>query len=64
MRYLRIVLKICEGCGSLWYRAQDCPDVYCPGCSIKMRKLPQGQRSRRPGRRGRHGIAHNAGGAA
>lgn len=64
MMYLRIFLKVCEGCGSLWLRAQDCPEVYCPGCSVKMRALPRARRSRRPGRRGRHGVNRNAGGAA
>jgi len=64
MKYLRIFLKVCEGCGSLWFRAQDSPDIYCPGCSARMRALPRASRSRRPGRRGHHGASHNAGGAA
>lgn len=64
MMYVRIFLKICEGCGSLWFRAQDCQDVYCSGCSARLRVLPQAQRARRAGRRGRHSVARNAGGAA
>jgi hypothetical protein len=63
MTYLRIFLKVCEGCGSLWFRTQDSPEVYCSGCSARMRSLPQARRSRRPGRRGNHG-ARKAGGAA
>ena len=54
--YLRIFLKVCEGCGVLWLRAQDCPEVYCPDCARRLRLLPPPRRSRRPGRRGRHGI--------
>jgi len=64
MKYLRIFLKVCEGCGSLWFRAQDSPDIYCPACSLRMRALPPVRRSRRPGRRGRHGSSTSAGGAA
>ena len=33
--YLRIFLKVCEGCGVLWFRAQGCAEVYCPGCARK-----------------------------
>ena len=54
--YLRIFLKVCEGCGVLWFRAQDCPEIYCPGCARKLRPVPQAKRTRRPGRRGRHRI--------
>ncbi len=60
MMYLRIFLKVCEGCGGLWYRAQDCTEVYCPGCAARMRTLPRRRHSTRPGRRGRR----PAGGAA
>lgn len=52
--YLRISLKVCEGCGVLWLRPQDCVEVYCSGCARKMRMLPPVRRSHRTGRRGRH----------
>jgi uncharacterized Zn finger protein (UPF0148 family) len=52
--YLRIFLKVCEGCGVLWFRANGCAEVYCPGCARRMRSLPPVRRTRRPGRRGRH----------
>jgi len=29
---LRVQLKICEGCGCLWYRAQTHGSVYCKEC--------------------------------
>jgi hypothetical protein len=63
--YLRIFLKVCEGCGVLWLRAQDCPEIYCPGCARKLRALPSIRPSRRPGRRGRHkSFPSECGGAA
>src|SRR5580700_7049064 len=47
--YLRIFLKVCEGCGVLWFRANGCAEVYCPDCARKMRCLPPVRRTRRPG---------------
>jgi len=41
MTYVRIFLKICEGCGVLWLRAYDSQDVYCAACSRTMRTLPR-----------------------
>ncbi len=52
MMYLRIFLKVCEGCGSLWFRAQDSPEVYCPSCSPRLAALPPSKRSRLSVRRG------------
>lgn len=52
MMYLRIFLKVCEGCGSLWFRAQDNPEIYCPGCSPRLAVLPPSKRSRLSVRRG------------
>ncbi len=39
---LRVQLKVCEGCGCLWYRKQteNCT-VYCAGCTIRLRDFPQ-----------------------
>jgi hypothetical protein len=47
--YLRISLKVCEGCGVLWLRTEDCSEVYCSGCVRKLRSLPP---RRSPGRYG------------
>lgn len=52
MMYLQIFLKVCEGCGSLWFRAQDSPDVYCPSCAPRLTAIPPSKRSRRSVRRG------------
>ena len=56
---MRVQLKICEGCGCLWYRAQSEGSVYCRGCEVKLREFPapesrkrRGRPSRPPGRRG------------
>jgi hypothetical protein len=64
MMYLRVFLKVCEGCGSLWLRAQDCPEVYCSGCAARMRALPPGRPSRRHGRRKKHTATVQATGGA
>lgn len=49
--YLRIFLKVCENCGVLWFRGQDCPDMYCLACTRKLRSLPPVRPRGRPGRR-------------
>jgi len=64
MVYLRVFVKVCEGCGVLWLRAQDCREVYCGGCAGRMRSLPQGRRCRRTGRRKGHAAARPCGGGA
>ena len=38
MRYLRIDLKICEGCGALWLRATE--SAYCRGCVARLQEYP------------------------
>lgn len=50
---LRVQLKICEGCGCLWFRAQGQRTVYCKSCETKLKDFPPPQIHRRPGRRGR-----------
>jgi hypothetical protein len=52
MMYLRIFLKVCEGCGSLWFRAQDSQEIYCPACAPRLAALPPSKRSRSSVRRG------------
>lgn len=37
---MRVQLKICEGCGCLWYRAQIQGSVYCRECETKLRDFP------------------------
>lgn len=46
----RVQLKVCEGCGCLWFRAQTQMGVYCLGCEKKLRDFPSVRSRRRPGR--------------
>jgi hypothetical protein len=50
---LRVQLKICEGCGCLWYRAQTLGSVYCRECETKLKDFPSPESRKRPGRRAR-----------
>jgi hypothetical protein len=47
---LRVQLKICEGCGCLWYRAQSQASVYCKTCETKLRDFPSPESRKRRGR--------------
>lgn len=47
---LRVQLKVCEGCGCLWYRAQTQGSVYCNGCEEKLRDFPTPESRKRRGR--------------
>jgi len=47
---LRIQLKICEGCGCLWYRALGEANVYCSDCAAKLQDFPAPETRRLPGR--------------
>ena len=47
---LRVHLKICEGCGCLWYRAQVETRVYCAACNVRFKEFPTPQSRKRRGR--------------
>jgi nucleoid DNA-binding protein len=47
---LRVQLKVCEGCGSLWYRAQNIGSVYCKQCEVKLKDFPSPESRKRRGR--------------
>jgi uncharacterized Zn finger protein (UPF0148 family) len=47
---LRVQLKVCEGCGCLWYRAQSQGTVYCKECELKLRAFPAPETRKRRGR--------------
>jgi len=53
---LRVHLKICEGCGCLWYRAQTQGSVYCRECEIKLKDFPSPESRKRRGRPGRKSL--------
>lgn len=46
---LRVHLKVCEGCGSLWYRAQNQRTVYCRTCETRLREFPLPETRKRRG---------------
>ena len=50
MNYLRMDLKVCEGCGALWLRMSDITDVYCRGCATKLAAFPAPRKRRNGGR--------------
>lgn len=50
MEYLRVQLKVCEGCGSLWFRTQT-DGIYGRCCAGKLAQ--HAKASAEPSRRGR-----------
>lgn len=66
---LRVQLKVCEGCGCLWYRAQNHGSVYCGSCEAKLKDFPSPESRKRRGRPGRKplpqvwAVAEQTGGA-
>lgn len=47
---LCVQLKVCEGCGCLWYRTQVETRVYCSGCVERLKEFPSPESRKRPGR--------------
>jgi len=37
---LRVHLKVCEGCGCLWFRVQAESSVYCASCHNRFKEFP------------------------
>jgi hypothetical protein len=54
---LRVQLKICEGCGCLWFRSQCQMTVYCHGCEEKLKDFPSPESRKRRGRPSRKSAA-------
>ena len=52
MGYLRMDLKVCEGCGALWLRAGVLKTVYCLACTRKLAEFPAPKSRRQAGRTG------------
>lgn len=50
MKYLHVELKICEGCGALWFRTGIKDGVYCVACCIRLDSFPQPTGKRSGGR--------------
>jgi hypothetical protein len=52
MEYLRVQLKVCEGCGGLWFRTQNAAeDVYGRCCAGKLAQHAKASLERRVARR-------------
>ena len=51
MEYLRVQLKVCEGCGNLWFRTTSVDGVYGKCCAGKLaqhaKAEPQQRRAQR-----------------
>ena len=47
---LRVQLKICEGCGSLFFRPQAKGNIYCQSCEVKLKDFPSPESRKRRGR--------------
>ena len=54
---VRVQLKVCEGCGCLWYRVQTQESVYCKECESKLRTFPSPESRKRLGRPPRRRLA-------
>ncbi len=50
MTYQRVMLKVCEGCGTLWIRKQAMGGVYCGPCTEVFEHFPDPKTRLRPGR--------------
>jgi hypothetical protein len=48
MSYLRMDLKVCEGCGTLWLRACALDGVYCRSCRARLSEFPLARGRRVP----------------
>jgi Zn-finger nucleic acid-binding protein len=51
VNYLRIDLKICEGCGVLWLRRVMVDGVYCRECAGRLAEFPAPRAKHAGGRR-------------
>ncbi len=47
---VRVQLKICEGCGCLWYRPCTFRGVYCRKCESRLKPFPSPESRKRRGR--------------
>jgi hypothetical protein len=62
MEYLRVQLKVCEGCGGLWFRTQNVEEKYGRCCAGNLAQHAMARLEQRRTRR--HALAVTAGGAA
>jgi hypothetical protein len=53
MVYMCVSLKVCEGCGGLWFRTQGRNEVYCVSCADRLSNFAVAGK-RRTGRPRKH----------
>lgn len=53
MKYLRLDLKVCEGCGALWLREAATKGIYCRHCASRLAEFPAPRGKHRGGRKPR-----------
>jgi len=54
MKHVCVELKVCEGCGGLWLRAQNTAKphgVYCRSCALRLSDFPAPRGRSRAGRK-------------
>jgi len=61
MNYLRVEIKVCEACGTLWLRAVS-QGVYCKECATLLSEFPAVRKSRRGRKRASTRMACAGGG--
>lgn len=64
MEYLRVQLKVCEGCGNLWYRTASVDGVYGSCCKGKLAEHAKAKPEQRRMKRGTEHRAMAAAGGA
>jgi len=47
---ISVQLKVCEGCGRFWFRAQHQAGVYCRQCEVKLAEFPAPETRKKRGR--------------
>lgn len=47
---VQVQLKVCEGCGCLWYRPSVDARVYCQPCNERLKDFPTPESRKRRGR--------------
>lgn len=57
MNDLRMNLKVCEGCGALWLRAEQTTGAYCRRCAERLAQFPAPIRKKKRGKRAQCGGA-------
>lgn len=63
IKHLCLELKVCEGCGALWLRAQN-QGAYCRSCALRLSEFPAPRGRSRAGRKRKLRLAVCEGGQA